>query len=104
MLKPLLDPQAKIDELPRGVNDVVVPQMLNGLPDPISYSVAGIVKEDSGTRITTTYIYAGGISREQRFFFNTAGRIIDFDVLGDVKKVTTKSACVPDGTTVIRKQ
>lgn len=80
LLKPLLDPNTKIADFPKGMNDKIIPQILAQLPIPLSYSVTGKVEEKDGLRIKVLY---NTMNRaiEKSFLFNNQGKIIDFDVL-----------------------
>jgi len=81
LIKPLLDPNVKVGNLPQGMNDAVIPQVLTQLPKPVSFKVSSTIKEGDGTRINTVYTYADKTTRNQSFLFNAKGKIIDFDVL-----------------------
>jgi predicted aspartyl protease len=80
LLKPLLDPNTKIADFPKGMNDRIIPQIMAQLPTPFSYSVIGKVEEKDGLRIKVFYSTING-AMEKSFLFNNQGKIIDFDVL-----------------------
>jgi len=90
VLAPLLDQNVKIGNLPQGINETVVPQVLNQLPKPINYKVVSIVIENSGDRVNTIYTYEGGKTRPQSFLFNANKKVIDFDVLSGARTMTSQ--------------
>ena len=89
-LAPLLAPNVKIGDLPQGMNDLVVPQVLAQLPSPVSYIVTGVAAESGGERVSTRYTYAGGATRPQSFLFDGQGKITDFDVLAGAGTATAQ--------------
>jgi len=99
VIRPLLHQQVKIGPLPIGMNDLVVPQVLKQLPEPVSYTVTGTERTDSTEKIRTDYRYADGKTRYQGFVFNRAGQLIELDILSDAKtSVSTLSGPTPENT------
>ena len=88
LLKPLLDSKMKIGDLPTGMNDAIVPQIIKQLPKPSTYTVLNTVEEEGGTRVNTAYKYEIGITRPQSFKFDANHKIIDFDVLSGAQTMT----------------
>lgn len=87
-LKPLLDDEVKISEnIPVGMNDMVIPQVLAQIPVPDSYKVIKIEKIGDNQKITTEYFYKERDKRVQYFTFNSKGIVIDLDILSDATKV-----------------
>ncbi|GEC80166.1 hypothetical protein [Flavobacterium aquatile] len=87
-LKPLLDDEVKISEnIPLGMNDMVIPQVLAQIPVPDSYKVIKIEKIGDNQKITTEYFYKERDKRVQYFTFNSKGIVIDLDILSDATKV-----------------
>lgn len=91
LLQPLLDEQVRIGTLPKGRNDVVVPQVLNQLPEPASFRITAIREDSGGTRVYTEYTYSSGSTRPQSFLFNQNGKITDMDVLQGTRSLTAGS-------------
>jgi len=91
-LKPLLDDYVKINaNIPTGMNDMVIPQVLQQLQRPDSYTVVKKEKVGSNIRFETEYVYKGK-KVNRNFEFNSEGKIIDLDILGDAKTVQAKSS------------
>ncbi|WP_415326271.1 aspartyl protease family protein [Chryseobacterium sp. MMS23-Vi53] len=88
-LKPLIDSNVKIGALPTGFNDMVIPQVLDKLPSPVSFTIKEIVAEGENERVKTSYKFAD-TSIDRSFLFDTKGKIIDLDILGDLKPRATK--------------
>lgn len=87
-LKPLLDDEVKISEnIPVGMNDMVIPQVLAQIPVPDSYKVIKTEKIGDNQKITTEYFYKERDKRVQYFTFNSKGIVIDLDILSDATKV-----------------
>ena len=87
-IQALLDPNVKIDpNIPVGFNDMVIPQVLQQLPVPVSYKVISKQQVDGGLQYTTEYAYADSEPRLQYFVFNAEGKVTELDVLRDAKKV-----------------
>lgn len=85
LLKPLLDPNVKIGDLPTGMNDMIIPQIMEQFPEPTSYTVNKTVTEGDNVRIETLYkntMMPEGFN--WKFTFNKDGKIIDLDILSDV--------------------
>lgn len=99
-VKPMLDPNVKIGDLPKGLNDMVVPQILAQLPEPKSYTVMEANAENDGTRVYTRYIFANGDTAQRSFLFDKTGKITDFDILEGVKaraaSVSSAPTTMPD--------
>lgn len=94
-IQALLDPEVKIDpNIPVGFNDMVIPQVLQQLPTPVSYTVISKQKVDAGLQYTTEYKYAEGEPRLQYFVFNAEGKVTELDVLRDAKKVEAQMGFV----------
>lgn len=91
LLKPLLDDKVRIGDLPQGFNDMVLPQVLNQLPKPVSYKITDEAKEENGYRVHTEYTYESGLVRPQSFLFDSNKKIIDFDVLAGAKTMTAQA-------------
>lgn len=91
-IKPLLDSNVKIGTLPQGMNDAIVPQILQQMPTALSYSITGEADDPDGRRIKTTYHLEDGKDREQNYLFNSDKKVIDFDVLGDAKAMAVTNA------------
>lgn len=83
-LKPLLDPNVKIGDLPRGMNDVIMPQIIEQFPEPISYTIKNTTIEGENVRIETIYTILMMPEMKRNFTFNKEGKLIDFDVMEDV--------------------
>lgn len=91
-LKPLLDDYVKINaNIPTGMNDMVIPQVLQQLQRPDSYTVLKKEKIGPNIRFETEYVYKGK-KVNRNFEFNSEGKIIDLDILGDAKTVQAKSS------------
>lgn len=87
LIKPLLTPMTTIGTaLPAGMCDSVIPQILNQLPEPVSYTISEITEKNGGTHIRTEYVYKEAPNRIQSFFFNKDGKILDFDVIPEAKQ------------------
>lgn len=84
-LAPLLTPEVVIGQLPTGLNDLVIPQVLAQLPEPLRYVVDSTVVRGGDTRIHTTYFYADGNARPQVFTFDARKRVTELDVLQGAK-------------------
>lgn len=89
ILKPLLHDEVKISEnIPVGMNDMVVPQILAQIPIPDSYKVIKTETIGDNLKITTEYFYKDrDKARLQYFTFNPNGIVIDLDILSDATKV-----------------
>lgn len=84
LMRPLLDPQVKIGDLPQGFNDMVVPQVITQLPKPDSYTFVSEKKEGKNTRVTIEVLLEG--QKESRsFVFSPDGKVIELDILGKAK-------------------
>ncbi|MDO5637526.1 MAG: hypothetical protein Q4G18_09785 [Myroides sp.] len=83
-LKPLLDSNVKIGDLPTGMNDVIIPQIIEQMPTPDSYRIVASSKEGENTRIETIYTILMMPEMKRNFTFNKEGKLIDFDVMEDV--------------------
>ncbi len=94
LLKPLIDAHVKIGTLPQGLNDAVIPQVLNQLPIPDSYKITGTAKEGANTRVNTEYHYTAGNTRNQNFVFDAQNKILEMDILGDAQVSSTVVAPV----------
>ncbi len=90
LIKDYFTAETKIGTLPQGMAGMIVPQLLNQLPEPKDYKVTAVEKENGGTRVKTTYNYVNGMTREQSFLFNTDHKLLDFDVLGGVQTMTAE--------------
>ena len=90
VMKSLLDPKVKIiDDIPTGMNDMILPQVVAQLPVPVGYKVISAEKEGDNTRITTEYSYAEGEPRLQYFVFNPGRKVVHLDILRDAQAETT---------------
>lgn len=87
LIKPLLDPNVKIGTLPTGMNDQIIPQIISQLPEPTSYTVKKTTAEGKTVRIETIYKTALVPEMKRNFVFKD-GKIIDFDVLGELETAT----------------
>ena len=85
MLKPLLDPNVKIGDLPKGMNDMIIPQIIDQMPKPQNYKITKSVKEGTNTRVYTDCTLTDNEKYKWTFLFNKEGKIIELDVLGDGK-------------------
>lgn len=83
LMKPLLDENVKIGDLPTGMNDVIVPQIIEQFPIPTSYEVIQITEEEDNTHIETSYDILF-MEMTRSFTFNKDGKIIELDILKDV--------------------
>ena len=84
LMKPLLDPMVKIGNLPQGYNDMVVPQVITQLPKPESYTLVGEKKDGKNIRVTIE-VSTGGKKESRSFVFNSAGKVVELDILGKSK-------------------
>jgi len=84
LMKPLLDPKVKIGDLPQGFNDMVVPQVITQLPKPESYTLVGEKKDGKNIRVTIE-VSTGGKKESRSFVFNSAGKVVELDILGKSK-------------------
>jgi len=90
LLKPLLDDNVKINaSIPIGMNDMVVPQVLEQIQRPESYTIVKTEKIGLNTRYSAEYVYKNK-KIIRNFEFNSEGKIIDLDILGDALKVESK--------------
>ncbi|NMH27429.1 hypothetical protein [Flavobacterium silvaticum] len=88
LLKPIVDDQVKINpNIPVGMNDMVIPQVIAQLPSPQSYKVIKTEKVGGGYKFTVEYSYKERNARLQYFTFNEKRKIVDLDVLGDATTV-----------------
>jgi len=86
-LKPLLDPAVKIsDKIPTGINDIVFPQVLAQMPELISYTITKTELVGANYKVTADFKYTPK-TLVHYFTFNPAGKIIEFDILSEAKKV-----------------
>lgn len=88
LVKSLFDSNVKIGDLPTGMNDQIIPQIINQLPEATSYSVTKTTAEGGNIRIETIYKTVLIPEMKRNFVFNKAGKIIDFDVLAEVSTET----------------
>jgi len=94
LLKPLLDDNVKINaSIPVGMNDMVVPQVLQQIQRPESYTIIKTEKIGLNIRYATEYVYKDK-KVNRNFEFNPEGKIVDLDILGDAKKVEAKASAV----------
>ncbi len=84
MIKPLLDSKVKIGDLPTGMNDAVVPQILAQMPKPDSYKIAGEEQEGNSTRIQAVFVISGE-EQKRSFVFNKDCVVTELDILGNAK-------------------
>lgn len=82
-MRAMLDEKVKIGDLPTGMNDAVVPQLLAQLPKPESYKIISLEKEGNDTRVKTVFS-VNGQPENKSFLFNAAGKVIEMDILGNV--------------------
>ena len=88
LVKSLFDSNVKIGDLPTGMNDQIIPQIISQLPEATSYSVTKTTAEGGNVRIETIYKTVLIPEMKRNFVFNKAGKIIDFDVLAEVSTET----------------
>jgi len=84
MIKPLLDSKVKIGDLPTGMNDAVMPQILAQMPKPDSCKITGEEQEGNGTRIRAVFII-NGEEQKRSFLFNKDCVVTELDILGNAK-------------------
>ncbi|RWW96719.1 hypothetical protein [Flavobacterium cerinum] len=90
LIEPLIIPEVWIsDNIPTGLNDQVIPLVLEQIPSPDSYKILRSEAIGSKQLITTEYHYSDGKTRLQYFTFNANKKIIKLDILRDAKKVET---------------
>lgn len=96
-LKSILDKDVKIGNLPRGMNDVVIPQVLNQMPVPAAYVIAKIETEQGGTRVRTVFDY-NDKKRNHSFLFDTNGMITEMDILEGATATVMQMNGSPEAT------
>ncbi|MNK19116.1 hypothetical protein D3C87_373340 [compost metagenome] len=88
LIKNLLDSDMKIGDLPTGMNDQIIPQIIEQFPEPLSYTIKNTTSDGKDVHVETVYNTALIPEFTWRFTFNKEGKIIDFDVLSDVATET----------------
>jgi len=84
VIKPLLDSKVKIGDLPTGMNDAIMPQILAQMPKPDSYKITGEEQEGNNMRVHAVFMING--KQEQRsFLFNQNCVVTELDILGNAK-------------------
>lgn len=82
LMKPILDPNAKIANLPKGLNDITMPQVLAQLPTPVSYTVSNAQAKGKEMHIAVEFSFADGTREPQHYTFNAARRVVAMDLMG----------------------
>ena len=86
-IKPLLDDRVKMGELPTGMNDAIVPQVLAQLPRPSSCKVTSEELRNINTKINAVFVI-NGKEENRSFLFNKEGKVIEMDILGNAQTNT----------------
>jgi predicted aspartyl protease len=99
LLKPLLDENVKVSELPTGMNDIVLPQVLRQLPAPYKYEITSVSAEGSNTRVST-HFYDEHRTSDHDFLFNADRKLIEMNILKNATaSVQRLESSSPENTT-----
>ncbi len=88
IIKPLLDEHVKIGDLPTGMNDTVVPQVLAQLPKPTACKVTSEELHNINTKVSAVFVI-NGKEADRSFLFNKDGKVVEMDILGNAKTKTS---------------
>lgn len=108
LLLPLLDDSCNISNLPKGMNDKIIPAILEKYPPVTGYTINSTIPEAAGIRVKLDMTYASGKTGRPDFVLNAGGRIVELIIIkgasisngGNARSIGVRELRAPDSLSV----
>lgn len=77
-----------IKGIPKGLEPIVLPSILENFPAPKNFTIEDEVKEKSGTRVSVVFYNAEDIPMKSNFLINEDGMIVELNIIEDAEVTT----------------